>query len=36
MKKHRLDARMIVIMGLLIALMVTLSPLVAIQTPFIK
>lgn len=36
MKKHRLDARMIAIMGLLIALMVTLSRLVAIETPFIK
>ena len=36
MKKHRLDARMIAIMGLLIALMVTLSRLVGIETPFIK
>lgn len=36
MKKHRLDARMIAIMGLLIALMVTLSRLVAIENPFIK
>ena len=36
MKKNRLDARMIAIMGLLIALMVTLSRLVSIETPFIK
>ncbi|MGM9902850.1 membrane protein [Enterococcus sp. 10A9_DIV0425] len=36
MKKNRLDARMIAIMGLLIALMVTLSRLVAFETPFLK
>ena len=36
MKKNRLDARMIPIMGLLIALMVTLSRLVSIETPFVK
>ena len=36
MKKNRLDARMIAIMGLLIALMVTLSRLVSIETPFVK
>ncbi|MEY8445869.1 folate family ECF transporter S component [Enterococcus ratti] len=36
MNKNRLDARMIATMGLLIALMVALSRLVAIETPFIK
>ena len=36
MKKNRLDARMIAIMGLLIALMVTLSRLVSIETPIVK
>jgi ECF transporter S component (folate family) len=36
MKKNKLDARMIAIMGLLIALMVTLSRLVSIETQFLK
>ena len=36
MKKNRLDARMITIMGLLIALMVTLSRLVSFETPLLK
>lgn len=35
-EENRLDARMIAIMGLLIALMVTLSRLVSIETPFVK
>lgn len=36
MKKNRLDARMITVMGLLIALMVTLSRLVSFETPLLK
>lgn len=36
MIKNRLDVRMIAVMSLLIALMVTLSRILSIETPFIK